>query len=99
MKELKADKQPIGKSDHRKPFTTHSLPLSISSLFLFTDGYADQFGGIKGKKFKYKPFMELLLNYSKLTMAEQKNKLDDAIENWKGDIEQNDDICIIGVRI
>jgi len=99
MKELKADKQPIGKSDHRKPFTTHSLPLSLSALFLFTDGYADQFGGVKGKKFKYKPFMELLQNHSSLSMEEQKNKLDEAIENWKGDIEQNDDICIIGVRI
>jgi sigma-B regulation protein RsbU (phosphoserine phosphatase) len=99
MQEIKADKQPIGKSDHRKPFTTHSLPHSLSALFLFTDGYADQFGGVKGKKFKYKPFMELLQNHSSLKMEEQKNKLDEAIENWKGDIEQNDDICIIGIKI
>jgi sigma-B regulation protein RsbU (phosphoserine phosphatase) len=99
MKELKADKQPIGKSYHRKPFTTHYLPLTLSSLFLFTDGYADQFGGVKGKKFKYKPFMELLQNHSSLKMEEQKYKLDEAIENWKGDIEQNDDICIIGIKI
>jgi len=99
MKELKADKQPIGKSDHRKPFTTHTLPLSLSAMFLFTDGYADQFGGAKGKKFKYKPFMELLQNHSSLSMEEQKNKLDNAIENWKGDLEQNDDICIIGIKI
>jgi sigma-B regulation protein RsbU (phosphoserine phosphatase) len=99
MKELKADKQPIGKSDHRKPFTTHTLPLSLSAVFLFTDGYADQFGGAKGKKFKYKPFMELLQNHSSLSMEEQKNKLDNAIENWKGDLEQNDDICIIGIKI
>lgn len=99
MQEIKADKQPIGKSDHRKPFTTHSLPLSLSALFLFTDGYADQFGGEKGKKFKYKPFLEMLQNNSSLPMEMQKNKLDEAIENWKGDLEQNDDICIIGVRI
>lgn len=99
MKELKADKQPIGKSDHRKPFTTHSLPLSLSALFLFTDGYADQFGGVKGKKFKYKPFQDILLQNASQPMEMQKNKLDIAIENWKGDLEQNDDICIIGVRI
>jgi serine phosphatase RsbU (regulator of sigma subunit) len=54
---------------------------------------------VKGKKFKYKPFMELLQNHSSLKMEEQKNKLDEAIENWKGDIEQNDDICIIGIKI
>lgn len=98
MKELKADKQPIGKSDHRKPFTTHSLPLTVSALFLFTDGYADQFGGVKGKKFKYKPFMELLQKNQSFPMEEQKNKLDEAIEGWKGDLEQNDDICIIGIK-
>ncbi len=68
-------------------------------MFLFTDGYADQFGGAKGKKFKYKPFMELLQNHSSLSMEEQKNKLDNAIENWKGDLEQNDDICIVGIKI
>lgn len=98
MKELKADKQPIGKSDNRKAFSTHSLPLSLSALFLFTDGYADQFGGVKGKKFKYKPLLELLQNNAVLSMEEQKSKLDEAIENWKGDLEQNDDICIIGIR-
>jgi hypothetical protein len=99
LKELKADKQPIGKSDHRKPFTTHSLPLSLSALFLFTDGYADQFGGEKGKKFKYKPFQDILIQNSSQPMETQKNKLDTVIELWKGDLEQNDDICIIGVRI
>jgi serine phosphatase RsbU (regulator of sigma subunit)/HAMP domain-containing protein len=99
LKEIKPDKQPIGKSDHAKPFTTHILQPDIHTLFLFTDGYADQFGGEKGKKFKYKPFQDLLISIIELTPDEQQKILDEKIETWRGDLEQNDDICVIGIKL
>ncbi len=98
--EMKADKQPIGKFDAPKPFTTHACELQKGDLlYLFSDGYADQFGGPKKKKFKYKAFQELLLANCNKTMEEQKQVLDETIEQWKGELEQVDDICIIGLRV
>lgn len=99
MKEIKANKQPIGKSDNPKPFTTHTLPTSISILYLFTDGYADQFGGPSGKKFKYANFQKLLLEYSTEQLETTNQKLEEVFVNWKNDLEQVDDVCIIGVRV
>ena len=100
IKELPADKQPIGKTDNPKPFTTNSLSLNKGDiLYLFTDGYADQFGGPKGKKFKYKQFQELLLANSNKSMEEQKQLLENAIEEWMGGLEQVDDILVIGIRV
>jgi hypothetical protein len=103
MQEITADKQPIGKNDNRKPFTTHYInckPQNTERYFyLFTDGYADQFGGEKGKKFKYKPFKELLLSINKNPMEKQKTIISETIVNWKGDLEQVDDICVIGIKI
>jgi serine phosphatase RsbU (regulator of sigma subunit) len=100
IKELAADKQPIGKTDKPLPFTTHNIELGKGdSLYLFTDGYADQFGGPKGKKFKYKAMQEKLLAISHQPMAEQKSILDKTIEDWKGNLEQVDDILITGIKI
>ncbi|MFL5753289.1 MAG: tetratricopeptide repeat protein, partial [Bacteroidia bacterium] len=74
--EIKADKQPIGKSDNPKPFTTHTIELKKGdSFYLFTDGYADQFGGDKGKKFKYKQLQDKILALSQLPVEEQKEDL------------------------
>ncbi|MDF2435824.1 MAG: protein serine/threonine phosphatase [Bacteroidota bacterium] len=98
--EISADKQPIGSSFNAKPFTTHRLLLQKGDLiYLFTDGYADQFGGPKGKKFKYKPLKDLLSENHKLSCEEQKKILDDAFISWKEGLEQVDDVCMIGIRI
>jgi serine phosphatase RsbU (regulator of sigma subunit) len=98
--EIKADKQPIGLSDNTKPFTTHLLDLNKGDiLFLFTDGFADQFGGPKAKKFKYKQFQDLLLTNSLKPMQEQLAQLTVSFESWKGSLEQVDDVCVIGIRI
>jgi len=98
--EIKADKQPIGKTDHAKPFTTHELTLQKGMLFyLFTDGFADQFGGPKGKKYKYKQLEELLLANATKTMNEQHEMLTQQFALWKGNLEQIDDVCVIGVRL
>jgi serine phosphatase RsbU (regulator of sigma subunit) len=99
-KEITADKKPIGKSDQLKAFTTHTLPYKTGTAFyLFTDGYADQFGGKDGKKFKYKPFQKLLATLADKKPAVQETHLSAAFENWKGDLEQVDDVCVVGIRL
>jgi len=99
-KEITAHKQSIGKTDLPTSFPTHTITLNRGdTLFLFTDGYADQFGGPKGKKYKYKQLLDLLSSSNKVTMEKMKELLNDSIENWKGSLEQIDDICIIGIRL
>jgi serine phosphatase RsbU (regulator of sigma subunit) len=98
--DITADKQPIGKHDNRKPFSSHAITLQTNTTFyLFTDGFADQFGGPKGKKFKYKQFEEKLLAISAQPMEEQKKSLEQAFDNWKGTVEQVDDVLVIGIKI
>jgi tetratricopeptide (TPR) repeat protein len=98
--EIKADKQPIGKYAEPKPFTTHTIELKKGdTIYTFTDGYADQFGGPKGKKFKYAQLKELLLSIQNKTMEEQSQILNLKFEEWKGNLEQVDDVCVIGVRL
>ncbi|HET6245912.1 MAG: SpoIIE family protein phosphatase [Bacteroidetes bacterium] len=98
--EIKADKQPIGSFDNRKAFTNHLLELmKDDTIYVFTDGYADQFGGQNGKKFKYNQLKELFVSIHNLTMEEQQVVLAKTIEDWKGNLEQIDDICIVGVKI
>jgi serine phosphatase RsbU (regulator of sigma subunit) len=98
--EVKPNKQPIGKTEHPVPFTTHSIQLEKGdSFYVFTDGYADQFGGTKGKKLKTANLKKLLLSIQDKTMEEQYTILDNSLEEWRGNNEQVDDICIIGIRI
>ncbi len=100
LQEIKADKQAIGKTDQTKNFTTHQLPYAKGSVFyLFTDGFADQFGGPKGKKFKYKPLFDLLQNISQTPLAAQSERIVAEFFNWKGELEQVDDVCIIGIKL
>lgn len=98
--EWKPDKQPIGTYADEKPFSTHSMILEPNTtIYLFTDGYADQFGGENGKKFKYKQFKESILAIHDRPMDEQKEHLETTFEHWKGELEQVDDVCVIGIRI
>lgn len=98
--EIKGDKQPIGKSDHAKPFTSHQLSLQKESMvFLFTDGFADQFGGLKGKKFKYKQMVDLFMASHNEQMENQLAAVASCFEAWKGDLEQVDDVCVIGIKL
>ncbi|MCT4582148.1 MAG: SpoIIE family protein phosphatase [Flavobacteriales bacterium] len=98
--ELKGDKQPIGFSDNVTPFTLQKFQLEKGDMvYASTDGYADQFGGPRGKKFKYKPFKDLLLSISKKHPEQQKNILKQRFDEWKGDLEQLDDVCVVGIRI
>lgn len=109
LKEIKANKQPIGKSDNPLPFTTHEIVLQKGdSIYMFTDGYADQFGGPKGKKFKYKQLEELMLANSNSSMQQQSVQLDSAFENWKSwqdesnlprKLEQVDDVLVVGIKL
>ncbi len=98
--EIKANKQPIGQFDNPEPYTTHTIKLQQGdSIYIFSDGYVDQFGGEKGKKFKAAAFRTLLLSIQDMPMEEQNAIIINTFENWKGNLEQIDDVCIIGVKI
>ena len=98
--EIKGDKQPIGAFDKLKAYNTHKMDLEPNDTFyIFTDGYPDQFGGVKGKKLKTKAFKNLLISLEDLPMKEQKKSIDNTFEEWKGNFEQLDDVCVIGVRV
>jgi phosphoserine phosphatase RsbU/P len=98
--ELKADKQPCGLFFKSKPFTQHEFQLNKGDcIYTFTDGYADQFGGPNGKKFMYKQFEDLLLKNGTKDLKTQGQILESEIDKWKGDLEQVDDILVIGIRI
>ena len=100
FKIIKSDKQPIGKTDNPKPFTSTTFTVKKGTcVFLFTDGFADQFGGPRGKKFKYKQLEELLVSVNHLPVKEQEIILKQTFDTWKGNLEQVDDVCIIGIRI
>jgi ligand-binding sensor domain-containing protein/serine phosphatase RsbU (regulator of sigma subunit) len=102
MSELQADKISVGSWKPEMPeyFNTQTLQLNPGdSFYIFSDGFSDQFGGPQGKKFKSTQFKALLLSVQGLEMAEQERTLNRTIENWRGDIEQIDDMLVIGIRI
>ena len=97
--EYKANKQPIGLYDGMKKFHQEVIELKPGdSIYFFTDGFADQFGGEKWKKFKYKPFKRFLIELQTKSMTVQEQLISTTFENWKGQLEQIDDVCIIGVK-
>lgn len=100
MQLLSPDKQPVGRSISPKPFTTQTMHLATETmLYLFTDGYADQFGGEKGKKFKKKQLLEFLQRISSKENQVQRSHLDTMFLEWKGELDQVDDLLVIGVRV
>jgi serine phosphatase RsbU (regulator of sigma subunit)/lipopolysaccharide biosynthesis regulator YciM len=101
LTEYKGDKQPVGIfGKDLKPFKQHIIPIQENDvIYTMTDGYADQFGGTKGKKFKYKQLKEMLLEIQSHPLSHQEKIIKDRFNQWKGDLEQVDDVTIIGIRI
>jgi len=102
LTEIKADRMPIGiyHLQEQESFTNHVIDLQTNdTIYIFSDGYADQFGGPDRKKFKYGAFKKLLVSIQDKKMKEQSVILDNTIEEWKGELEQIDDILIMGIKI
>ena len=100
--EIKADKLPIGVNTDGVVdiYTNHTIQLdSGDSIYIFSDGYADQFGGPKNKKFKYRQLKELILSVQNKTMEEQGKILDKTLKDWQGNEDQIDGILVMGVRL
>lgn len=97
--ELKPNKQPVGLYEKQEPFTEQKIELKIvDSIYLFTDGIVDQFGGTENKKVKVKLFKEWLSEIATYNSAKQKSELESKFNNWKKDIEQTDDVLVIGIK-
>ena len=103
MIEDAGDKQPIGNfigTDKEKPFKQQTVNIAKGDiLYLFSDGFADQFGGPKGKKFKYKRLKEALLTIRNEKPEQQKHILENMFASWRGDLEQIDDVCVVGIKL
>ena len=101
MHQIKADKFSIGSFNFgEKEYTNHVFQLEPGdAVYAYSDGFVDQFGGPKGKKFLKKRFRELLLEISDLPMEDQHTRLNEALITWKRSLDQVDDILVIGVRI
>lgn len=98
--EHKGTKQPVGKGKFHGSFESHTIELQKDDqIYIFSDGYVDQFGGDQGKKFMVKRFRELLLTIAYKELSQQRHELDHAFESWRGELEQVDDVCVIGVRV
>jgi serine phosphatase RsbU (regulator of sigma subunit) len=100
LTEIKGDKEPIGQFDHQTAYTNHQIQLKSDDLiYLFSDGFVDQFGGDNNKKYRAKQFKELLGTISKKPLADQNRMLNEEFESWKGDTEQIDDVCVVGISL
>jgi serine phosphatase RsbU (regulator of sigma subunit) len=99
--ELECDRMPVGKGPKGEiSFRNYSIEIKPNDLlFALTDGYADQFGGATGKKLKYKNLKNYILKNSQLSLIDQKIQLENSFNEWRGNIEQIDDVCIFGIKI
>jgi serine phosphatase RsbU (regulator of sigma subunit) len=100
IEKIKADKQPIGYHPESHPFTNHEIQLQKGdTIYIYSDGYSDQFGGAKGKKFTYKQLENVIVSNNQVPMNDQKELLKKQFMEWKGSLEQVDDVCVFGVRV
>jgi serine phosphatase RsbU (regulator of sigma subunit) len=98
--EIKANRQPVGYYENRVPFDSVDINLQKGDmLYLLTDGFGDQFGGDENKKYKTSQLKRLLLSISNLSVLDQKSAISKEFEQWKGNNEQVDDVCLVGIRI
>ena len=96
----RADKQPVGLFDRPKPYTNYEVKLNTGdNIYIFSDGIIDQFGGPKGKKYKAVSLKKLLLSIQDETIEKQGQLIEKAYKEWQGDLDQVDDICMIGVQV
>jgi serine phosphatase RsbU (regulator of sigma subunit) len=99
--EYKGDRMPVGiHINFNKSFTNHIIEIKSNDvIYLFSDGYADQFGGESGKKFRYKRFQDLLIEINQLQMYKQKETLEQVFIDWLGSLDQVDDVLVFGFKI
>ncbi|MEX2428923.1 MAG: SpoIIE family protein phosphatase [Bacteroidales bacterium] len=97
--QIKADHMPIGISIKEHSFTSNLVKEQDATIYLFSDGYVDQFGGPSGKKYMSKNYKKLLLEIHDLPMEQQREKLNEELISWMGNISQVDDVLVIGIRI
>lgn len=100
--ELEYDRMPVGEGVRTEEFRLYNIQPyknTENALYLYTDGFADQFGGPKGKKFKYRQLNELLMTLEEIPINQQAEILSETFNKWKGNLEQVDDVCIIGIKI
>jgi serine phosphatase RsbU (regulator of sigma subunit) len=91
---------PVGYMEDAQPFHTSKIELQKNDLiYTFTDGFADQFGGPKGKKFKYSQLKLMLTSLSNQSLKDQQYALNHTFEEWKGSLEQVDDVCVVGFKL
>ncbi len=99
LAELKADRQAVGWQEKLTAFSQEEITIEKgTTVYLLTDGFPDQFGGGKGKKLKKKPLKSFLVGIQTQSMMQQSISLDKKFENWRGDNEQIDDVCVMGIR-
>lgn len=102
LKQIKGDKFPVGAfvEDQIQKFTTKRFTVNKGDcIYLFSDGFADQFGGDNGKKYKYAPFQQKLITISDLPLPEQRKQMKEEFNKWKGKHEQVDDVLLVGIKI
>ena len=100
LRQIKGDSQPIGNYFNMQPFNKKTISFSSGDIiYIFSDGFADQFGGERDKKFGYRRFRELLFSNKDLPMSEQKSRLQTSFEEWKGEGDQIDDVLVLGIRL
>jgi serine phosphatase RsbU (regulator of sigma subunit) len=100
LSEFKSQKMPVGYMEAAIPFHTSQIELQKNDvIYTFTDGFADQFGGAKGKKFKYSQLKQMLISISSQSLKNQQQMLNQSFEEWKGNLEQVDDVCVIGFKL